>query len=115
MPFDANPPRTQTLADVIAAIDADTLLDPLRRRDLLSAVRFIAKALGREPATLPAVLNQLRPKINALNPEVLGVAPKTLQNHHSNFMAALRLTGAIRQKGPQLGADWTRVRALLPV
>src|SRR5689334_978680 len=106
--------QTPTLADVIVRLEADSTLAPERRRDLIGGVRFIAKALGRDPATLPAVLNLLRPKINALCPEVLGVSDKTLKNARANFLAALRVTGAIRQKGPKLTDEWARLRSLLP-
>jgi hypothetical protein len=42
-----------TLADVIAAVQAANL-SPQRRQNMASAVRTIARALGREPDQIPA-------------------------------------------------------------
>jgi hypothetical protein len=45
--------EVRTLADIIDRLDANGLVDPVRRRDLVSAVRRVAKWLDRPAEQVP--------------------------------------------------------------
>lgn len=55
------PPPIVTMAQLQDAISADTTLTETRRRDMLSALRGLAKALGRPPESVPTAPAELRP------------------------------------------------------
>ena len=59
------PNRTPTtLADVLAALEADIALGANRRRDLRSALQRIAQMTGKPLDRLPAELSLLRPMLS---------------------------------------------------
>ncbi len=63
------PDRTPTtLADALAALEADTALGANRRRDLRSALQCIARMTGKPLDRLPAELSLLRPMLNEIRP-----------------------------------------------
>ncbi len=79
-----------TLADAIERIVNDTGLERTRRRDMASALRSIAKALGRPPEILPASAHWLQRRLEGVHHEQLGVTAKTWRNITSNAISALR-------------------------
>jgi len=83
--------RQPSLADVLAAIEQATDLSPARRRDLSSAVRAVCKALGRQPADIPADPAQLRRRLEGLSPEALGLAARRWANIRSLVLKAIGL------------------------
>ena len=58
------PAGTPTFADITQKLDADPDLSDLRRRDLVSGLRRVAKALGRQPEETFAEPNWLRPLLS---------------------------------------------------
>ncbi|MEQ9640309.1 MAG: site-specific integrase [Alphaproteobacteria bacterium] len=103
-PIDANaalaatlPANAVTLAEAIERIMADAELAATRRRDLASALRTIARALGRPPQILPASVHWLRPRLERLHHEQLGLSAKRLRNVVSDATAALRHLGLAQQ------------------
>jgi hypothetical protein len=80
--------RPRTLADVLLRLEADVGLDRIRKRDLLSSVRWVTRALQREPDKIEASLVALKRPLVGLRPASLKISPKTLANHRANFIAA---------------------------
>ena len=79
-----------SLADVLVAIAAADL--PARRRqDLASAVRSIARALGRRPEQVPADPRLLASRLGELAPLALGFSKGRWNNLRSLLRAALEL------------------------
>ncbi len=109
------PNRTPTtLADVLAALEADTALGANRRRDLRSALQRIARMTGKPLDRLPAELSLLRPMLNEIHPVAHGISPKTFANLRSNFMAAVRHAGIVEARPQVLTPAWQTLHAALP-
>lgn len=109
-------PGAPRLSVVLAAVSADAALSPLRRRDLVSAVRRVAAALDRAPADIPADPLWLRPRLGKIAPAALGLSQKTWTNILSDFRAALASAGATaegRGRPAALPSEWTALRDAL--
>lgn len=103
-----------TLADVLAALEADTALGSNRLRDLRSATRRIARMTGKPLDRLPAELSLLRPVLNEIRPAAHGISPKTFANLRSDFMAAIRHAGIVEPRPQRLTPAWQALHAALP-
>lgn len=102
-------PGTLMFADLIAKLQADTSLTPVRQRDLISAIRRTAKALGRAPETIPADPAWLRPRLARLVPAGLGLSVKSWSNMRSDLQAALTHLGITKRpvnRKRHLSSDW---------
>jgi hypothetical protein len=88
----ATPPHT--LADVLAAIDA-TESPARRKQDLASAVRSVARALGRSPEQVPADPRLLASRLTEIAPQALGFSKARWSNVRSLLWAALELVTAM--------------------
>jgi integrase len=103
-----------TLADVLRLVEADTSLPESRKRHWASSVRRVAEGIGRPPASIPARLTSLRHPMARLNAAVMGIEEKSLSNHKSNALAAVRhvldLTDAPR-RGLPMSAQWADLLA----
>ncbi len=109
------PNRTSTtLADVLAALEADTALGANRRRDLCSALRRFSRMTGKPLDRLPAELSLLRPMLNEIHPVAHGISPKTFANLRSNFMAAVHHAGIVEARPQVLTPAWQTLHAALP-
>lgn len=107
----------KTLADVVAELQQDTILIPTRRRDLISAVRRMAKLLNRDPAMVPARISAIHNEIDQLHPLTAGVSKKSIQNIKSDTLVAFRHLGicqSTRHMADQLSPPWQLLRAALP-
>ncbi|MCE0505389.1 site-specific integrase [Roseivivax sp. GX 12232] len=93
MALDTNKPNT--LADVLALLNADACTGPNEHRDQTSAIPRISEMLHRSPGDLPAGVTQLRPLISKLHAVQCGVSSKTLSNIKSNLTSALKSAGVI--------------------
>jgi len=82
--------RRPTLADVLSAIDRAEL-PPARRRDMRSAVKTIAKALGRDVADVPAETVQLRRRLKEVSAESIGISQGRFANARSLLLKAIGL------------------------
>ena len=69
-----------SFADAVKLIEQAAELSPQQRAQWTSALRQIAKAIGRPMATLPARSTAARFNIERLHPAVVGANPKTLAN-----------------------------------
>ena len=82
--------RAQTLADVLAAVDAAGLAER-RRQDMASAVRTVARLLGRAPEGIPADPRALGLRLKTVAPLAAGLSPGRWNNIRSLLRAALEL------------------------
>jgi integrase len=108
-----------SLADVIAAVKADTTLSDRKRRHWLTSLTVIAKAIGRPPESIPCRMTSLRHHVERLNAAALGWEQKTLANHKSSVKAAINYVMKVKNlpmRGALLSADWKPVfEAILDV
>ncbi|MFL6305083.1 MAG: tyrosine-type recombinase/integrase [Candidatus Sulfotelmatobacter sp.] len=98
-----------TLAHVLARLKHKNALGETRRRDLLSAVKGVARLLGDEPQAIPLQMAAISGRLGQVNPVAIGISCKRLANIRSDFMAALRLVGAVPVKTGRtstLSRDW---------
>ena len=109
-------PYHLTLGDVIAAVAGHPELTAPRRRDLASAVRTIARALGRPPAEIPANPRYLRERLDGLSAAAAGVGDGRWRNLRSLLGTALTLAGVKSLPGryvAPLGPRWAAHFAII--
>ena len=110
-------PPLPSLADVIAFVEAKPDLPPLRRRDLISALRTAGRLFQRDPASVRAEPRHLRGLFEALSPAACGISAARLTNIRSLTLAVLREAGIRAMPGralEPLSLPWERLRAQLP-
>lgn len=108
---------TPSMADLIAGLSDDKQLQQARKRDLISAVNRTCELLGRDPAQLPANIQDLKRGLASVHPAQLGIARKTFQNLQANVLAAIKHVHGDRpivSKRPALVPDWAALMAKLP-
>jgi integrase len=111
-----HPLAVATLADVVSAIERNADLKPNRLRDLKSAVMNAARLLDQKPAAIAIDLDALARALDTIEPAVVGLKPKTLQNLRSNLVAAIEASGlrpVLRSVRTALTPEWTAVWATL--
>lgn len=92
-------PGTPMLSALIAQLeDVSDHLSDIRRRDLCSGLRGIAKALGHAPENVPADLGWLQPRLAKVAPAAIGLSAKTWSNLLSNARAALVHFGLAKER-----------------
>ena len=91
------PAATPTLADVAVLIQGRDCLSTTRKRDLISALVRIAKALHLNLAEIPAHPTWLQARRSQLVPAQLGIVAKTWSNVVSDGLAALTAAGVVRR------------------
>lgn len=87
-------PSRATLADVLAAVSAAAMTDR-RRQDMASAVRTVARVLGRDPAGIPADLRGLNSRLKDASPTAMGITSARWNNVRSLLRSALALLGPV--------------------
>ena len=108
-----NPDRN--LADVLALV-ATSDEPATRTRDMASAIRRVAKALGGTPEQVPLELKFLRPRLDRIEPESLGVTRQSWNNTRSLLNRALELATEMMpsaQRTPIL-PEWQALLEPLP-
>jgi hypothetical protein len=105
------PGETSTLDDAIDRVLAHPHLDPIRKRDMVSALRRVAAACDLPPSQLLADLDWLRQKLATVPVLRLGNSPKTRANVLSNAVAALEHAGMRAARRPKTNrlAWWQRL------
>lgn len=110
--------RGPTLEDVRDALHADANVDPVRKRDMLSALSRIEAHAGRALGAIPATATAVRELFQDLSPARMGVSDKRYRNIRSSMVAAVREYGGapkpITTRIP-LSADWKVLRDGIPV
>jgi hypothetical protein len=109
------PSREISLADVLAAVDACDLPER-RRQDLASAVRTVARLLGRDPSAIPADPAALGRRLGQVSYAAAGMSLGRWANVRSLFRKALDLVRPVmagRSVVP-LSPEWKTVWSALP-
>jgi integrase len=109
-------PGTLMFSDVIERLQADVDLSETRRRDLVSGLRRLAKALGRPPEDVPCDTRWLQKRLGKINPATFGIATKTWQNTVSDARAAMAQVGIVERKINQIDdlvPEWHRLWSLV--
>lgn len=103
------PFSTPMFADLIVQLDQDQTLKPTRRRDMISGLNRVAKALGRAPKDVPCHTRWLQPRLSKIAPAALRLTPKTWQNALSDARAAMVHVGIVEgrfNRIADLSAAW---------
>lgn len=103
------PAGAPMLSDCVLQIEKDRDLSATRRRDLASALRRIARAIGRDLKQTPADPTWLRPRLARVAPAAIRVTPKTWSNILSDAHAALGHCGVVERRFAHitgLNAQW---------
>lgn len=102
-------PGTPMFSDVMHKIETATDLSATRRRDILSGLRRVAKALNRAPEQVPADAIWLQSRLNTFAPASIGLSPKTWSNALSDARAGLVLFGVVERRisrKADLSSEW---------
>lgn len=100
---------TPMFAEVIDQLRSERSLSDGRRRDMISGLRRVAKALGLPPEDVPCDSRWLQPRLSKVTPAALGLAPKSWQNAVSDARAALAQFGLVERRFNRiddLSAGW---------
>ncbi len=92
------PQGTVMFANVITALDSDEELNVVRRRDMVSGLRQVAKVLGRDPKDVPCHAAWLQARLSKISPATYNLSHKTWQNVQSNAKAAMVQVGILNGK-----------------
>ncbi len=90
------PPSRATLADVLAAVQTAPMAER-RRQDMASAVRAVARVLGRSLAAIPADLRGLNARLKHASPKAIGLTASRWNNARSLLRSALVLIGPMME------------------
>ena len=107
--------RDLTLADVLAAVqEAD--LPQRRRQEMSSALRTVARALGKRLEHIPARPRLLAERLKMIAPDAIGISRRRLNNIRSLTQASLML---VQSMAPgrhlnKLSPAWQRLADQLP-
>ncbi|MEP0320804.1 tyrosine-type recombinase/integrase [Bauldia litoralis] len=82
-----------TLADVLQHLDEAPGLPESRRRDLKSAVSFVARIWGAPADQIPLDVPAIAEKLDTVNPVARGMSVKRVSNARWGLMFALRHSG----------------------
>jgi integrase len=108
--------RETSLAELRARVLADETLPEVRRGEMASALRSLAKALGRPAETIAADPQALRAAINGLTPAMVGMKAGRWRNVLSLVSACLAHFGLVVVQGRIRAApatDWLAILSLL--
>lgn len=112
------PKDTPMFSDLITQLQVDESLTETRRRDMISGLRRVSKALGRAPQDVPAYGRWLQSRVAKLSPVAMGVTAKAWQNAVSDARAAMAQCGLIERRwsrpsdmSPEWRALWDAVLA----
>jgi hypothetical protein len=103
------PKGTPMFSDLIVRLLADESLTETRRRDMISGLRRIAKAVNRAAEDVPAFGRWLQPRLEKLSPAAMGVTTKSWQNAVSEARSAMAQCGLVERRWGRpsdLSSDW---------
>jgi hypothetical protein len=103
-----------TFSAAIVAIEAARDLSASNKRHWVCSLRKIAKWLDRPAEVIPARWTAIRSPVGRLHHAQLGVTAKTLVNHRSNVVAALRWFGEehnVPRRGVPLSPEWATLQS----
>ena len=85
---------TPSVADLIAHFLVKNDIDTQRKKDVISALNTICKALHKNPANVCAVPGPLGREVKLINPGLMGIKPRRWKNIQSLLMYALAEAGS---------------------
>jgi integrase len=103
------PTGTLMFAELITRLENDESVKPTRRRDMISGLRRVAKALGRAPQDVPCYGRWLQPRLAKIAPAAINLSPKAWQNAVSDARAAMVHAGIVERRisrAPDLSPAW---------
>jgi integrase len=92
------PTGTLMFAELITRLENDESVKPTRRRDMISGLRRVAKALGLPPQDVPCHGRWLQPRLSKIAPAALKLSPKSWQNAVSDARAAMVHAGIVERR-----------------
>ena len=87
-----------TFADIIEYLEAEDGLTKIRRRDLISALRSMARFFHKEIDQVPANTEWLRQRLRRFHPRQAGVSDKHFANVKSAVIAAIKRAGVTNKR-----------------
>jgi len=112
------PKGTPMFADLITMLNGDSSVKSTRRRDMISGLRRVAKALGLAPQDVYSNGRWLQPRLAKISPAILGVSRKAWQNAVSDARSAMVHAGIVERRfnritdlTPEWHSLWTDVLA----
>jgi integrase len=108
--------QTPSLAALLDQIADDQELSPRERQDMSSALRTVARVLGRQPAEVPADPRFLRERLERYSPAMAGVSAGRWNNILSLTRRALKrveLTTVPGRYQEPLAPEWEKLFGLL--
>ena len=91
-------PDCLMFGDLIGKLNQETDLFPTRLRDMASALRRIAKALGLPPEDVPCDPRWLQPRLKKIAPAAHGLTLKSWQNVVSDARGAMAHFGIVKRR-----------------
>jgi integrase len=107
----------KTFADVITAVQDMDDLSQTRRRDLISALRSMARFIDKDVALIPANTEWLRQRLRQVHPRQLRVSDKHFQNVKSAVIAALKMTSSNNKRlaaFPEMSTEFDALYQAIP-
>ena len=87
----------KTAADVLAMLEQAGGIPPLRKCDMVSAVKSVCKMIGSSSTALKLEVPVLRTGLAAIRPAAHRISPRTFANLRSLFTIALEWAGVIER------------------
>ncbi len=108
-------PEITTLQGLLEFIQAAQDRTELQKRDEVSAIRTVAKALGAEPSSLPLNVKLLRRRLEGISHEALSTSSRRWNNVRSLFSRALQSATTIKRtrRGVRISSAWQELRQKL--
>jgi hypothetical protein len=105
-----------TVADLLATLQTVGLPDR-QRQEISSAIRTVARALGRSPEDIPADARLLANRLKDVAPAALGISPGRWNNVRSLLRTALTFLRPISpgRNRNDLSPEWLALFAGLPL
>lgn len=103
------PADTPTFSELITQLQSEPNLRATRKRDLISGLNRVAKALGLPPTDIPCDSRWLQPRLSRVSPPMIGLNPKSWQNAVSDARAAMAVFGIVQRRSNRtdyLDAHW---------
>lgn len=96
------PAQTPSFADLITQLQGRTKLSASRKRDMISGLTRLAKALGLPPSDVPCDGRWLQPRLSQVRPQLIGLKPKSWQNAVSDARMAMVEVGIVERRANRL-------------
>jgi integrase len=110
-----DPRRQKTLEDVMESVRRSPNLREQKRRTMLSALRTVARCLGRTPGEISALPAPLQQEMGAANFVLAGISRRRWTNVRSLTLATLRVSGTrimpSRWKRSEYSPAWSALRS----